>query len=68
MNTETDKKANLIQNVIDELNTSNLLQKFLQPIITATKNAIYPYYATHIIIQLVIIVLLLTIIYMLWKR
>lgn len=57
--TNASKKVNLIKNVLGEFKNDNLLQ----PIIDIAKDALYPYFMTHLITQAFIILLLLVIIY-----
>jgi hypothetical protein len=61
----TEQKSNLIQNVVDELNTNDIFKKLLEPLIRIAKKEIYPIYITHMIVQFFIIILLLFIIYLL---
>ena len=64
---EKNKQSNLFQNVVDELNTNDIFQKFLQPLIKTTKKAFYPYFLFHVFVQIVILSLLLLILYRLHK-
>lgn len=67
-NASQTPKKNFVDNILNELTKNNVPQKIISPCLEYVEQFARPYYATHIIFQIVIVILLVAVLYKLWQQ
>lgn len=68
MSSEQQKTPSLLSSLLNDVDTHNITQRFIQPHIDDIKHRIKPYIYLHIILQIIIVILLIFIFYKISRK